>query len=68
VTYGVVKSWIADRGFGFITPDDGDSDVFVHVSSLDGLQALQVGTRVEFLQETDPRSGKKRACDIRVLA
>jgi CspA family cold shock protein len=68
VTQGTVKSWL-QRGFGFVNPDGADADIFVHVSALpDGLQSLQIGTRVEFREELDHRSGKMRVLDLRVLA
>jgi cold shock CspA family protein len=43
-----VRRWYADRGFGFARPDsDTERDVFVHVSQLGGLKALDVGTLIE---------------------
>jgi CspA family cold shock protein len=64
---GTVKNWIADRGFGFIEPERGGADVFVHVSALDGRSELTSGTRVEFDEELD-RRGKTKAVNVRVLA
>jgi CspA family cold shock protein len=54
---GTVKFFNATKGFGFITPDDGSKDVFVHHSAIqaDGYRELQEGQRVQF----DPRSGPK---------
>lgn len=54
---GTVKWFSAERGFGFIQPDSGGVDVFVHYSQIqmDGYKALKEGQRVEF----DPRSGRK---------
>ena len=47
---GTVKWFNADKGFGFIAPDDGTADVFVHFSAIqaDGYRSLQENQRVEF--------------------
>ena len=47
---GTVKWFNADRGYGFITPDDGTADVFVHHSAIktDGYRSLQDNQRIEF--------------------
>lgn len=55
---GSVKKWIDDKGFGFITPDDGGEDAFVHRSCLDGIEYLEEGDQVTFEQEWDDRKGK----------
>jgi CspA family cold shock protein len=65
---GIVKKWIVDRGFGFITPAAGGADLFVHVSALGGLPELVTGQRVEFEEEHDERRGKYKAINVRVLA
>ncbi len=56
---GTVKFFNADKGFGFITPDGGAKDVFVHISALQasGLQSLREGQQVTFDTEPD-RTGK----------
>lgn len=54
MTKGTVKFFNATRGFGFITPDDGSKDAFVHISSIEraGLTSLNEGQRVQYeLQE-----------------
>lgn len=57
---GTVKFFNTTKGFGFIAPDDGGNDVFVHVSALNrsGLQAINEGDKVSFTQAKDKRSGK----------
>jgi CspA family cold shock protein len=45
---GVVARYDADRGFGFITPDSGGADLFVHVSVVRGGEVLEEGDRVRF--------------------
>ena len=45
---GTVKRWMDRSGYGFITPDDGDKDVFVHNSDLQGRSSLREGEKVEF--------------------
>jgi CspA family cold shock protein len=57
---GTVKFYNDQRGFGFIQPDDGDKDVFVHATALEraGINGLQDGQKVKFDTQTDPRSGK----------
>ncbi len=54
---GTVKWFNADKGFGFIAPDDGSPDVFVHHSAIltDGYRSLQENQRVEFTATRSPR-------------
>jgi cold shock protein len=68
VATGILKMFNADRGFGFIKPDEGGNDVFVHVSAAEqaGIQ-LQQGMRLGFDQETDRKTGKPRAANLMVL-
>lgn len=65
---GKVKFFNEAKGFGFIAPDSGGTDVFVHISALQraGLGALNEGDVVEFELEPDRRSGKLAAVDLRV--
>ncbi len=57
---GTVKFYNGQRGYGFIQPDDGSKDVFVHATALEraGISSLNEGQKVSFETETDPRSGK----------
>lgn len=57
---GTVKFFNTDRGFGFIQPENGDKDVFVHVTALEraGISGLREGDKVKFDTENDARSGK----------
>lgn len=45
---GTVKRWLTGRGYGFIEPDEGGKEVFVHHSEIGGLYELKEGQRVEF--------------------
>jgi CspA family cold shock protein len=45
---GTVKRWLLGRGYGFIKPDEGEDDVFVHHSEIEGVFELKEGQRVEF--------------------
>ena len=67
MTTGTVKFYNSARGFGFIQPDDGEEDVFVHVTALEraGLHDLVEGQRVSFDIEVDQRTGKTIATNIR---
>ena len=57
---GTVKWFNAEKGYGFITPDDGSEDVFVHFSAIvaDGYKKLLEGQKVTFETEPDPRGAK----------
>lgn len=56
---GVVKFFNANKGYGFIKPDDGGSDVFVHASERAGLSTLAEGMRLGF-DPTRERAGRRR--------
>jgi len=57
---GTVKFFNSNKGFGFIQPEDGSNDVFVHISALQsgGLDGLQEGDKVKFNTAVNERSGK----------
>ena len=65
---GKVKWFNAQKGFGFIAPDDGGNDVFVHISALEraGLSHLNEGQKVSFDLKTDPRRGKSSAENLKL--
>ena len=64
---GTVKFFNEQKGFGFIAPDNGGTDVFVHVTALEraGLRSLPQGQKVSFDTEQDRRSGKTAIANIR---
>jgi CspA family cold shock protein len=64
---GTVKFFNTQKGFGFITLDDGSPDVFVHVSAVEqaGMRTLHEGQRVSFELVTDPRRGKTNAQNLK---
>ena len=63
---GTVKFFNHDRGFGFITPDEGGSDVFVHATAVEAasLPALKEGQKLSYEVKADERSGKSSAVDL----
>ena len=63
---GTVKFFNTTKGYGFIQPDAGGNDVFVHISALQsaGLDSLAEGQKVSFEVETDRRSGKLAVSNI----
>jgi CspA family cold shock protein len=65
---GTVKFFNHSRGFGFITPDDGGKDVFLHISALQrsGLPALDEGARVSFETEPDRRGKGPQAVNVQM--
>jgi len=70
MTKGTVKWFNYDKGFGFIQPDDGSKDAFVHISAVEraGLSDLREGQKVGFELIADKRSGKLSAENLEVLA
>ena len=63
---GVVKFYNAQKGFGFIAPDSGGNDVFVHATALEraGIYSLSEGQKVSFDVEQDRRTGKMAVSTI----
>lgn len=66
---GTVKWFNAQKGFGFIAPDDGGNDAFVHISAVErsGLGDLREGQKVSFELVSDRKSGKMSADNLKVL-
>ena len=64
---GTVKWFNAQKGFGFIQPDDGSKDGFVHISAVEraGLSHLSEGQKIQFDLKTDSRSGKLSAENLK---
>lgn len=66
MTTGTVKFFNTQKGFGFITPDDGGKDVFVHITAVQaaGLPGLADGQRVSFETEPDERGKGPKAINL----
>ncbi|MBP1887457.1 cold-shock protein [Sinorhizobium mexicanum] len=64
---GTVKWFNSTKGFGFIQPDDGTTDVFVHISAVEraGMRSLVEGQKVSYDIVQDRRSGKSSADNLR---
>ena len=64
---GTVKFYNSQKGFGFIQPDDGGKDVFVHISAVEraGMRGLDEGQKISFEVVADRRSGKSSADNLR---
>jgi CspA family cold shock protein len=63
---GTVKWFNEQKGFGFIQPDDGSKDVFVHISAVEraGLRSLTEGQKISYEIETDKKTGKSSAGNL----
>lgn len=68
MTTGTVKWFNATKGFGFIAPDDGGPDAFVHISAVEraGLNELREGQQVSYEVVRNERNGKSSAENIKV--
>jgi CspA family cold shock protein len=64
---GTVKFFNTDKGFGFVTPEGGGKDVFVHASAVEaaGMRALSEGQRISFDTQPDPKGSK--AVNLKVV-
>ena len=69
MTTGTVKWFNAQKGFGFIQPDEGGADAFVHVSAVEraGMRILSEGQRIVFDLIPDRRTGKRSADNLRAV-
>jgi len=63
---GTVKFYNDQKGFGFIAPDDGGKDVFVHATALEaaGMRGLVEGQKISFDVQSDRRTGKDAAANL----
>ena len=66
---GTVKWFNGQKGFGFIQPNEGGNDVFVHISAVEraGLNGLQEGQKVSFEVERDRKTGKNSAGQLQAI-
>ena len=67
---GTVKWFNVRKGYGFIAPDEGGKDVFVHISAVEraGMNDLREGQKVSFEEQSDERSGKKSAGNLKAVS
>jgi len=67
MTTGTVKWFNGQKGFGFIQPDEGGNDVFVHISAVEraGMHSLTEGQKISFEVVADRRTGKSAADNLR---
>jgi CspA family cold shock protein len=68
VATGIVKWFNATKGFGFIQPDEGGQDVFVHISAVEraGLSGLAEGQKISYEVQVDRKRGKSSAENLRI--
>jgi CspA family cold shock protein len=69
MSQGTVKWFNGQKGFGFIQPDDGGKDVFVHISAVEraGMNNLNEGQKIEYEVVADRRTGKSSADNLRAV-
>jgi CspA family cold shock protein len=69
MTVGTVKFFNAQKGFGFISPEDRSPDVFVHISAVEraGMTTLNEGQRLSFDVVKDPKKGKTNAQNLKAV-
>jgi cold shock protein len=66
---GTIKFFNTQKGYGFISQDNGGPDVFVHISAVEraGMDDLNEGQKLSFDVQADPRSGKSAAANLRAV-
>ena len=66
MTHGTVKWFNSQKGFGFIQPDDGSKDVFVHISAVEraGMYSLNEGQKISYEVVSDRKTGKSSAQNL----
>ncbi len=69
MTIGTVKFFNTTKGYGFIEPEDGSKDAFVHISAVEraGMSTLNEGQKVQFELVTDRKSGKMSADNLKAV-
>ncbi len=69
MTQGIVKWFNGQKGYGFIQPNDGGQDVFVHISAVEraGMQGLNEGQKVAYDVVANPKTGKSLAENLRAI-
>ncbi|MBP2313049.1 cold-shock protein [Azospirillum soli] len=69
MTTGTVKWFNTTKGYGFIQPDDGTADVFVHASAVErsGIGNLREGQKLSYELQRDPKKGKSSAANLKAL-
>jgi cold shock protein len=69
MTTGTVKWFNSTKGFGFIQPDNGGADAFVHISAVEraGMREIVEGQKIGFDLERDNKSGKMSACNLQAV-
>jgi cold shock protein len=69
VAIGTVKWFNAQKGYGFIQPEGGGADVFVHISAVEraGMSSLREGQRVSYEEQRDPKRGKSSAENLKAV-
>jgi CspA family cold shock protein len=69
MTQGTVKWFNSQKGYGFIQPDDGSQDVFVHISAVEraGMSSLNEGQKVSFEVVANRKTGKSSAENLRAV-
>lgn len=66
---GTVKWFNSTKGYGFIQPESGGADVFVHISAVEraGMSGLNEGQKVSFEEQRDPKRGKTSAVNLKAV-
>jgi Cold shock proteins len=66
---GTVKWFNTTKGYGFIQPDDGTADVFVHISAVErsGIGNIHEGQKLSYELQRDPKKGKSAAANLRAV-
>ena len=69
MTNGTVKWFNSTKGFGFIQPDNGGADAFVHISAVEraGMREIVEGQKLSYDLERDNKSGKMSACNLQAV-